>query len=86
MANQQKTDQAGLHQSKGSGEIERLSARVRELQAENARLSKALATAEQEREWYRKAIYEHEREKREFVDIDFDTLKATSCGLVEPIG
>lgn len=83
--NLEKTEQTVRRQSNGNDELARLAAFVREQQAVIAHMSKALAKAEQEREWYRKAICEYEREKREFEDVDIATLEAMSAGPVEPI-
>lgn len=78
-------NQANSHSSNNSNEVQRLSALVHELQTQVDRLSKALEKAEQEREWYRKAICEYEREKREFENVDIASLEAMSAGPVEPI-
>jgi hypothetical protein len=68
-----------------NAETERLAALVQELQEECDKLRQALAQAQSERDGYRKAIYEHARAAREFVDVDIDSLKAVSAGPVETI-
>ena len=61
------------------------SAAERELKEECARLRDALAQIETERNWYRKALYEHARASREFEDLDLATLQSMSAGPVEEI-
>jgi hypothetical protein len=61
------------------------SAAEKELKEECARLREALAQIETERNWYRKALYEHARASREFEDLDLATLQSISAGPVEEI-
>ena len=58
---------------------------LQELQNECNRLREALAKAEAERDWYRKAIYENARAAREFEDVDIPSLEKMSAGPVEMI-
>jgi hypothetical protein len=73
------------HSELNGAEADRLAIRVQELENECARLRRALAQTEKERNSYLKAIYENARAAREFEDVDIPTLEAMSAGPVEMI-
>jgi len=62
------------HQSNGVSEIERLMARVKELEAKCASMQLALAKVEEDRDRYLKAVYAYEREKLASPDLENLTI------------
>ena len=66
-------------------EVERLATLVHRMRSECESLRRSLAKAEAERDLYLKAIYEHERDNREFENVTIAELEEISAGPVEMI-